>query len=493
MVAGMNVSNSSTIIVLVVYFTILLSIGFIAGRRVKSGDDYAVGGRNVPGWAAALSERATDMSAYMALGLPGSVYLSGLLGTWAAIGSVIGSVAVWFLVSGKMRRDAETLEANTYVDWLAKKYPEQCNLIRLFGGIIILFFFTIYVAAQFMGGGNTLNSLLGIKPIYGILLTAAIIIPYTLYGGFGSVVYTDCLQATILFSMLIVVPGAAIFEMINNPDMVYATSLQEAFALAPAGYDDMFGGAKGLAAGIVFGNGFSWCFAYLGGLPQLNARYICLRDEKNFKLGRFISVTYILVAYVGAILIGLLGFCVLGPGLDNPEQVTPMLTMRLLPPVAGSIFITGIIAAMISTADSVLVLASSEVAENIIKPRFKNTQMTGKQTLMLSRFVTIGIAALAFALTFLVSSNFISTVVSWVWAGLGSPFAVCSMLTLYWKKYTGKAALATIIVGLVFTVFWIVSGLDAVITSMFTGIVASLITAIVATYLTQPKESTVNN
>ena len=137
MVAGMNVSNSSTIIVLVVYFTILLSIGFIAGRKVKSGDDYAVGGRNVPGWAAALSERATDMSAYMALGLPGSVYLSGLLGTWAAIGSVIGSVAVWFLVSGKMRRDAETLEANTYVDWLAKKYPEQCNLIRLFGGIII--------------------------------------------------------------------------------------------------------------------------------------------------------------------------------------------------------------------------------------------------------------------------------------------------------------------------------------------------------------------
>lgn len=492
MIAGINMTNSSTLIVLVVYFAVLLTIGFLAGRKVKSGDDYAIGGRNIPGWAAALSERATDMSAYMALGLPGSIYLSGLLGTWAAIGSVIGSVAVWFMVSGQMRRDAEKYQATTYVDWLAKKYPEQSSHIRLFGGIIILFFFTIYVSAQFMGGGNTLNSLLGIKPVLGILLTVAIIIPYTLYGGFGSVVYTDCLQAIILFAMLIVVPGAAIVQMITNPDAVYATSIQEAFALAPAGYNDMFGGARGLAAGVVFGNGFSWCFAYLGGLPQLNARYMCVRDEKNFKLSRFISVTYILAAYVGAILIGLLGFCVLGPGLENPEQVTPMLAMNLLPSTLATVFITGIIAAMISTADSVLVLASSEVAENIIKPRVKNKNMSGEETLRLSRFVTVGIAALAFALTFLVSSKFISTVVSWVWAGLGSPFAVCSMLTLYWKKYTGKAALWTIIVGLVFTVFWIVSGLDSVITSMFTGVVASLLTAVVATYLTQPKKTETN-
>ena len=489
MLSGVSVTNSSSLIVLIIYFAVLISIGLIAGRKVKNDADYAVGGRNVPGWAAALSERATDMSAYMALGLPGSIYLSGLVGTWAAIGSVIGSVAVWFMVSGKMRRDAEKLEANTYVDWLAKKYPEQSKYIRLFGGIIILFFFTIYVAAQFMGGGNTLNSLLGIAPIIGIIITAVVVIPYTLYGGFGSVVYTDCLQAIILFAMLICVPVAAFVEMRHNPDAVYATSLAQAFAMADPGYSDMFNGARGLAAGIVFGNGFSWCFAYLGGLPQLNARYICMRDEKNFKFGRVISVTYILAAYIGAILIGLLGFCVLGPGLDNPEQVTPLLTMKLLPPVLSAIFVTGIIAAMLSTADSVLVLASSEVAENIIKPRVKNKEMSGKDMLRLSRFVTIGIALLAFILTLIVSSKFISTVVSWVWAGLGSPFAVCSMMTLYCKKYNGKAALATIVVGLVFTVFWIVSGLDSVITSMFMGIVASLITAVIATIVTQPKKT----
>ena len=489
MFSGVNVMNSSSLIVLVIYFGILISLGLFMGRKVKNDEDYAVGGRNIPGWAAALSERATDMSAYMALGLPGSVYLSGLAGTWAAIGSVIGSVAVWFLVSGKMRREAADLEANTYVDWLAKKYPRQSKYIRLFGGIIILFFFTTYVAAQFMGGGNTLNSLLGIAPVIGIIITALVIIPYTLYGGFGSVVYTDCLQAIVLFSMLIVVPIAAFVQMKTHPDLVYATSLAQAFELAGPGYKDMFGGAKGLAAGVVFGNGFSWCWAYFGGLPQLNARYICMRDEKNFKLGRVISVTYILAAYVGAVLIGLLGFCVLGPNLENPEQVTPLLTLNLLPTIVASIFVTGIIAAMLSTADSVLVLASSEVAENIIKPRLKNKdKMSGKDLLRISRIVTIVIALAAFTMTFIVSSKYISTVVSWVWAGLGSPFAVCSMLTLYWKKYNGTAALWTIIVGLVFTVFWIVSGLDAIITSMLMGVVASLITAVVVTLVTSERK-----
>ena len=487
MLSGINVTNSSTVIVLVIYFAILLSIGFVAGRRVKNSEDFAVGGHNVPGWAAALSERATDMSAYMALGLPGGIYLSGMLGLWPAIGSVIGSVAVWFMVSGQMRKDAEKLGANTYVDWLSKRFPDQSNRIRLVGGIIILFFFTVYVAAQFLGGGSTLNSLLGINPLTGLFITVAIVIPYTLYGGFGSVVYTDCLQAIVLFSMLVCVPGAAIIEMVTNPDAVYAATIAEAMTKAPEGYFDMFGGARGLAAGMVFGNGFSWCWAYLGGLPQLNTRYICIRDQKNFKLGRFISVSYILVAYIGAILIGLLGFFILGPNLDNPEQVTPLLTMRLMPPVLAAVFTTGIIAAMISTADSVLVLASSEVSENIIKPRIKNGELDGKQMLFISRAVTIIIAIIAVILTFVVSGELISVIISWVWAGLGSPFAVCSMLTLYWKKYTGKAALCTITVGIVFTVAWIVSGMDAIASSLWVGVVASLIAAVVSTYLTQPK------
>ena len=193
------------------------------------------------------------------------------------------------------------------------------------------------------------------------------------------------------------------------------------------------------------------------------------------------------MAYIGAILIGLLGFFILGPNLDNPEQVTPLLTMRLMPPVLAAVFTTGIIAAMISTADSVLVLASSEVSENIIKPRIKNGELDGKQMLFISRAVTIIIAIIAVILTFVVSGELISVIISWVWAGLGSPFAVCSMLTLYWKKYTGKAALCTITVGLVFTVAWIVSGMDAIASSLWVGVVASLIAAVVSTYLTQPK------
>lgn len=480
--------TTTSIIVLIIYLAVLLTVGFIAGRKVKSGADYAIGGRNVPGWVAALSERATDMSAFLALGTPGTAYLAGMSSIWAAIGGIVGAGGAWWIISNQMRKEAEKYGALTYIDWVAKRHGEKAKSISIVGGAIIAFFFIIYVAAQLLGGGSTLNTLLGLNPVHGILLTAAIVIPYTLYGGFGSVVYTDCLQAIILLGLLVVVPVTGLFYMRNNPDIVYAASFHELFALAGPKYSSIWGGAKGLAAGAIFGNGMAWTIAYLGGLPQLNIRFMSIKDEKNFKLGRKVSVAYMCAAYAGAILIGLIGHCILGPGLANHEQVTPTLTLYLLPTALATLFITGIIAAMLSTADSLLVLASSEVSENIIKPHLKIKNMSEQKNLRLSRLITLIIILVALAMAFVLSGDFIYNIVSWVWAGLGSPFAVCTLLTLYWKKYTGTAALWTMVGGMLFTIVWIVTGLDSTITAMFTGAVAALVIGIAVSFMTQPKQ-----
>ncbi|MDR0653242.1 MAG: hypothetical protein LBG12_08035, partial [Synergistaceae bacterium] len=219
---------SVQIVVLVSYLVLLIGLGVYMGRKVKSGADFAIAGRDLPGWVAALSERATDCSAWMLLGVPGSAYALGISSAWACIGCLIGSAAVWFIAVERLRKDADEVDALTYIDWVSKRHKDNEKGIRLFGSFTIAFFFIIYVGAQFIGGGKTLFTLFKIDPTAGILITACIIAPYTLYGGFGSVVYTDCLQSIIMFAAMVLGPIVGIMYIANNPGDVYATSIADA-------------------------------------------------------------------------------------------------------------------------------------------------------------------------------------------------------------------------------------------------------------------------
>ncbi|MDO5115980.1 MAG: sodium/proline symporter [Synergistaceae bacterium] len=479
----MNVS----VVVLALYLGVLITVGFIAGRKVKSGKDYAIGGRNIPGWAAALSERATDCSAWMLLGVPGSAYALGMSSIWAAVGCLIGSAGAWWLVSNQLRKQSADLDAVTYIDWIAKRHSANAKGIRVFGSLTIIFFFTLYISAQLIGGGKTFFSLFGLDTTIGILITSAVVVSYTMYGGFGSVVYTDCLQAVMLFSALLLGTIFGFGYIASNPE-VYASSIGAAWAKAGGGYGELFRGAEGIGKGVVFGNGMAWMFAYLGGLPQLNTRFMSMKDEKAFQSGRIISVSYIVLSYICAILVGFVGFAIFGPGIEDTEQIMPNVMKTLFHPALATLFITGGIAAMLSTADSLLALTSAEVAEDIVKPYFmKGKELSSRASLRISRLITIGLAVLAIIFAFILPKTLIFTMVSYVWAGLGSPFAVVTLLSIYWKKYTAKAALWTIIVGLFFTIFWIASGLDAKVTAMLVGFVASLLTGVTVSLCTQEK------
>ena len=261
--------------------------------------------------------------------------------------------------------------------------------------------------------------------------------------------------------------------------------------MAKAGpeYLSLSSGLKGFAGGMVIAGEFAWIIAYLGGLPHLTVRFMSVKDEKNWKIGRNIAIGWTVLGYTGAILIGLVGLAIFGPGaIADEEMIMPSVALTVMPAAIGIICVVGAIAAMISTADSMLVVASSEFCESIVKPRMRanGRDLSAKNGLRVSRVVTVIFGLIAAALPFILPSNTVYGVVSFAWAGMGNPFAVVSCCTLFWKKFTGKAAAWTMVVGFLGTVIWTLTpALNNFVNARLAGVIPAIITAIVVTKLTQ--------
>lgn len=474
--------TTQILIVMICYLALLVSWGIYQGRKVRTACDYSIAGRCLPGWAAALSERATGESSWALLGLPGFAYATGIASVWTAIGCVAGIVVVWWAIAWRLRDEAERYEVNTFTDYIARRHGETGRQIRLWGSLTIVFFFFFYVGAQFLGGGKTLDSMFGLDPRLGMLLTAIVIVPYTVYGGFRSVVYTDVVQAIVMITALVVGPIVGIAVIAKAPD-VFARSIPAAIAAAGKGYGSWTGAASGFAAGAAIMGGFSWFFGYLGGQPQLSMRFMAISDAGQARRGRNIGIAWTVLAYIGALSLGWIGIALFGPaGLEDPEYVMPAVMLRIFPPAVAAVLITGAIAAMISTADSLLILSASELSENIVKPALARRGGEPGDGLRHSRLVTALLAAVALVVAYLSPSNLIYTIVGFVWAGIGGTFSVVILCTLFWKRFHGRAALAVIIAGLLFTILWIVTGMESVLSSRFMTFVVAGLTAIVATY-----------
>ena len=472
------------LVVMIAYVVLLVMWGLYQGRKVKTDSDYSIAGRNLPGWVAALSERATGESSWALLGLPGMAYATGLTEIWTALGCVAGIITAWAAIAWRLRDEAEKYQVNTFTEFIAKRHSEMGQKIRMVGSLTIVFFFFFYVGAQFLGGGKTLHTIFGIDPKLGMLITAVIIIPYTIYGGFRSVVYTDVIQAIIMIVTLIVGPIVGIIFVASHPEL-FAQSIPQALAKAGSTYTSLTGAATGFSAGVVIMSGFSWFFGYLGGQPQLSMRFMAIKDPSQARHARYIGIAWTVIAYMGALSIGWLGIAIFGPGgLKDQEYVMPAVLLKIFPPAIAAVLITGAIAAMISTADSLLILSASELSENIIKPALKPgpKKEKARQSLIHSRLVTAGLAAVALILSYFSPSKLIFTMVSYVWAGIGGTFSVVILLTLFWKRFHGKAVIVTIMVGLLFTIIWSVTGMDTRITSRLLTFLVTGLTAILVTY-----------
>lgn len=484
-------NTTTNFIVLIVYLGFLVGFGIYQGMKAKNTTDYNMGGRAVPGWACALSERATAESAWCLVGFPGYAYAAGLVTVWVALGLTLGNVLAWTVIANKMRREADKYDAQTYVDWIAKRHAgsKSATAVRLFGSFVVIFLFAFYVEAQVIGGGKTLRALFGLAPYVGIILTMAVIIPYTVIGGFQSVVYTDCVQSVVMIFTLIVAPLWGIYYIHTTPGL-YASSITEALTLAGPQYLDWSGGTKGIFAGFMIASNFAWVIAYLGGCPHLTVRFMALKDEKAWKTGRNIAIAWTACGYAGAILIGIIGIALFGPGaIEDAEMIMPLVVLKLFHPFLAAICVTGAIAAMLSTADSMLIVTSSEFTENILKPVIlKGKKLDPKHELFISRSVTVIVGLSALVLAFVLPANMVYSIVSFAWASMGNPFAVVTCATLFWDKYTGTAALWTMICGFFGTVLWQLSPMNAIIDARLVGVVPALLAAYFVTKMTYGKD-----
>ncbi|NNK73111.1 MAG: sodium/proline symporter, partial [Flavobacteriaceae bacterium] len=405
--------NQVTILlIMILYMILIFGIGIYQGRKVHSSADFAIADRKLPGWVAALSERATGESSWALLGLPGAAYATGLMETWTAIGCVLGILVAWIFLAGKLRKEADTYKVETFTDYIAKRHGECGKWIRILGSFTIVFFFFFYVGAQFLGGGKTLHTLFDIDQNLAMIIVVILVIPYTIYGGFRSVTYTDVIQGLLMIITLIIAPIAALIYLAEQPEgAVFATSISEALTKSGDSYSTLMGGAvldqqsdlainlnrlfpdaanvvSGLGSGIIIAGAFSWFFGYLGGQPQLTMRFMAIKDEANAKIARNIGVIWTIIAYIGALSIGWIGIALFGPnGLEDQETVMPKVLTTVFNPVISGILITGVLAAIISTANSLLILSATELSENIIKP-LSNQKNEDYDGLWRSRMIT---------------------------------------------------------------------------------------------------------
>ena len=439
---------SFTLIGFLFYLLIILIVGFIMYNRNKTHEDFILGGRSMNPWVVAFSERASGESAWLLLGLPGLGYAAGYIGMWDAIGCVSGIILYWLVIAEKLRIQSEETGSITIPDFFAAKFSSLGKPIRLTATFIIFFFFIFYLAAQFNGAGKVLNVTFGIPNIYGILLGTIVIIFYTMMGGFLAVAYTDLIQGIIMIGALVILPLVGFVEIMEKHQ-----SLQGALEAAGGNYADLTGGKTGWAAFAVIISGLSWGLGYMG-QPHLLTRFMSIDKASNIKISRRIAFVWAIPAFTGALFIGIIGMVYYGQGaFEDVETIMPQLATDLLPAWLAGIFISGAIAAMMSTADSQLLVITSSVIEDIYHKTLGNDSVSEKRLLWLSRIVTIAVGAIGFIIS-ITSKELVFALVSYAWAGLGSSFGPALLMTLWWKKTTAKGVLAGMITGTVVTIVW---------------------------------------
>jgi sodium/proline symporter len=469
---------SFTLIGFIVYLILILIIGFITYRSNKDHQDYFLGGRRVNHWVVAFSERASGESAWLLLGLPGAAYAAGLVEIWTALGCVSGIIFYWYAIAQDLREESERIDAITLPDFFARKFDSGANAIRITATVIIIFFFTFYLSAQFNGAGKVLFVTFGIDPFWGIVLGATVIIIYTMLGGFFAVAITDMIQGIIMFGALVILPLAGIAEIIANHGEFVSSIMENGKQ-----YTNLGGQYSGWMAFAVAVSGLSWGFGYMG-QPHLLTRFMSIGNSAKIKVSRRIAFIWVIPAFTGGLLIGLVGLAMYGKGyFSDVEQVMPHLANTLLPAWLAGIFVSGAIAAMMSTADSQLLVISSSVIEDIYHKTL-NKQVSEKILLRLSRLVTILVGISGFLIA-IFSEKLIFSMVSYAWAGLSSAFGPALLLTLKWKKTTWQGILSGMIIGTLSTIIWTeIDWLENIISSRLSGFVIAILTVYIVSLTT---------
>ncbi|MEZ7188677.1 sodium/proline symporter PutP [Pseudoalteromonas sp. DY56-GL22] len=489
------------IISLAFYFIVMLGIGLYAYQQ--STDDvsgYMLGGRNLSPSVAALSAGASDMSGWLLMGLPGAMYLFGLSKVWIAIGLVLGAWANYFLVAPRLRVYTEKAnDSITIPDYFANRFDDNKNILRVISAIVIIVFFTLYTSSGVVAGGKLFENSFNMSYEMGLYITTGVVVLYTLFGGFLAVSLTDFVQGCIMFISLLAVPIAT-FTMLDQPVMdTLANARYDLLLSSPKESEihalnmmDWFAGGSTIA--II--SAMAWGLGYFG-QPHIIVRFMSVRSVKDMPTMRRVGMSWMTLSAIGAVLTGLFGAAYMLENqmpIDDKETIFLVLSELIFHPLIAGFLLAAILAAIMSTISSQLLVCSSSLTEDFYKI-YLNRSASQKELVLVGRISVILVALFAIYLAYDRNSSILD-LVSNAWAGFGAAFGPLVLLSLYWKRMNLQGAISGMVVGAATVLFWIYApitvdgqALSAIIYEIVPGFILSTIAIVVVSLMTaEPKK-----
>ncbi len=486
------------VVAIVVYMAMMVYVGIRCSKQNKTTDDFYLGGRKLGPFVTAMSAEASDMSAYLLMGIPGLALMTGLAeATWTAIGLAAGTYLNWLFVAKRLRNYSEHIGAVTLPEFFSKRYKDNKNVLSIIAAIVIIIFFIPYTASGFSACGKLFSGMFDMNYMTAMAISAVIIVVYCTLGGFLAASTTDLIQSIVMTIALLIALGigegtiggfSKVFENVRSLDGYL--DLRKGFNVAT--------GATGTYGGFKVATTLAWGLGYFG-MPHILLRFMAIDDPKKLKTSRRIASVWVVISMAVAVLVGVVGYSLMKAGIVNTYDsssaaetilvdISRYLTkLGYIPAFVGGIFLSGILASTMSTADSQLIAASSSVTRDLLVNTFK-VNLSEKATMIIARLSVIVIAVIAFFLAMDPNSS-VFRVVSFAWAGFGAAFGPVMILSLYWKRATKAGALAGMITGgaMVFIwkfiianlggVFEIYELLPAFIIAAIAMVIVSLITA----------------
>lgn len=460
------------IIALIIYLVAMLLIGFYAYRKTVNLSDYMLGGRGLGPSVAALSAGASDMSGWLLMGLPGAIYVSGLVEIWIAVGLTIGAYLNWYFVAPRLRiYSFVTRDSITIPSFLENRLRDSSRLLRIVSGIIILIFFTFYVSSGMVAGGVFFESSFGMSYQTGMAIVSAVVVAYTLFGGFLAVSYTDFVQGLMMFLALIAIPTLGIFATGGFNETAESIRAVDPSLLS-------FGTG---ASTIAIISALAWGLGYFG-QPHIIVRFMAIKTLGEVRQARRIGIGWMIISLLGAVATALIGIAYFqqNPGLEltDPEAIFIELGQILFHPLIAGIMLAAVLAAIMSTISSQLLVSSSALVEDLYKIVTKK-ESSDTVIVNLGRLGVLLVALIAAYLAWEKNATILE-LVAYAWAGFGAAFGPLILLSLFWRKFSAWGAIAGMIVGAVTVIVWDLMGTvegdaGATSTSNFIGSVYEII------------------
>lgn len=446
-------------VVLGLYVAILFLIGIVASRRVKSMSDFYVGGKRLGYWAVAFSARATGESGWLLIGLTGMGALSGLSAYWVVVGEVLGVAISWWFMAKKFKRQSDDYGAITVPDYLESHFKSTKKTIRILAASILAIFVVIYVSSQIDVTGKAFESMMGLDYFTGALIGFFIVLSYIFIGGFVAAVWSDLFQGILMFLGLVLLPIVVWFNMDGGIGVVESlNTIDPALTNVWGTSDDIWMNIATMLGFALIGLGFL-------GSPQVYVRFMSIKDEREIDKGKWVAVIFTLLTDAAAVTIGILGRIFFTESGEDPESilggsaenVLSMMTEQFLPYVLVAIYVAIVLSAIMSTIDSLLVIASSAITrdfyQKIFRPDLKDEDLT-----KISRWVTLIMSLMALVIAMIIAVVSPDRTVFWMvifgWSGIAATFCPVIILTLFWRGLSEQGAIAAMIAGFVCVPFF---------------------------------------